>query len=142
MRQGTITWQASSNSDFIWNYFLLKRTFRFFRHSRQIPYFIASRQKVTHFYVLGQKVTQINEGEKEKEEGEKRKEKGERERMRNKRSRGSLALSLSRARAIHFLPFPLKFSISSEPASQVPVRCATLVSVYLFEPCRLIMINR
>ena len=52
--------------------------------------------------------------------------------MRKKRSeeereRGlSLSLSLSLSRAIHFLPFPLKFSISSEPASQVPARCATL----------------
>ena len=42
----------SSHPDFIKNYFLLKRMFRFFRHSRQMPYFNVSRLKVTHFNVL------------------------------------------------------------------------------------------
>ena len=55
--QGSTFCEASSEPDFIQIDFLLKRMFRFFRHSRQMPYFIASRQKVTHFYVLGQKVT-------------------------------------------------------------------------------------
>ena len=55
--QGAFNCGPSSHPDFIKNYFLLKRMFRFFWHSRQMPYFIASRQKVTHLNFLGQKVT-------------------------------------------------------------------------------------
>ena len=83
---------------------------------------------MTHFNVLGQKVTYLNERKrKEKEERErgkrKRKEKEERERGKSEeeRERGlslSLSLSLALSRAIHFLPFPLKFSISSHPGCQ------------------------
>merc|ERR1712218_42649 len=68
--QGAFNCGPSSHPDFIKNYFLLKRMFRFFRHSRQMPYFNVSRQKVTHFNVLGQKVTYFNERKrKEKEDG-------------------------------------------------------------------------
>ena len=59
--QGAFNCGPSSHPDFIKNYFLLKRMFRFFRHSRQMPYFNVSRQKVTHFNALGQKVTDLNE---------------------------------------------------------------------------------
>ena len=59
--QGDFNCGPSSHLDFIKNYFLLKRMFRFFRHSRQMPYFNVSRQKVTHFNALGQKVTDLNE---------------------------------------------------------------------------------
>ena len=61
LRQGGFNCGPSSHPDFIKNYFLLKRMFRFFRHSRQMPYFNVSRQKVTHFNALGQKVTDLNE---------------------------------------------------------------------------------
>ena len=76
--QGSTFCEASSEPDFIQIDFLLKRMFRFFRHSRQMPYFIASRQKVTHFYVLGQKVTRERgrRKRKEKEERERGKRKG------------------------------------------------------------------
>ena len=83
--QGDINCGPSSHPDFIKNYFLLKRMFRFFRHSRQMPYFNVSRQKVTQFNVLGQKVTYLNErNRKEKEERGKRKMKEEKERERVK----------------------------------------------------------
>ena len=59
--QAGINCGPSSQSDFIQIYFLLKRMFRLFRHSRQMPYFNVSRLKVTHFNVLGQKVTYLNE---------------------------------------------------------------------------------
>merc|ERR1711994_466566 len=59
--QGAFNCGPSSHPDFIKNYFLLKRMFRFFWHSRQMPYFNVSRQKVTHFNALGQKVTYLNE---------------------------------------------------------------------------------
>ena len=59
--QGGFNCGPSSHPDFIKNYFLLTRMFRFFRHSRQMPYFNVSRQKVTHFNALGQKVTDLNE---------------------------------------------------------------------------------
>merc|ERR1711994_1038971 len=90
LNQGAFNCGPSSHPDFIKNYFLLKRMFRFFRHSRQMPYFNVSRQKVTQFNVLGQKVTYLNErNRKEKEERErgkrKRKEKEERERGKRKR---------------------------------------------------------
>merc|ERR1711994_434208 len=86
LNQGAFNCGPSSHPDFIKNYFLLKRMFRFFRHSRQMPYFNVSRQKVTQFNVLGQKVTYLNErNRKEKEERErgkrKRKRKEERESM-------------------------------------------------------------
>ena len=61
--QGAFNCGPSSHPDFIKNYFLLKRMFRFFRHSRQMPYFNVSRQKVTHFNVLRQKVAYLNEKE-------------------------------------------------------------------------------
>merc|ERR1719266_689545 len=84
--QGAFNCGPSSHPDFIKNYFLLKRMFRFFRHSRQMPYFNVSRQKVTQFNVLGQKVTYLNErNRKEKEERGKRKRKEEIERGKRKR---------------------------------------------------------
>merc|ERR1719264_1376828 len=74
--QGAFNCGPSSHPDFIKNYFLLKRMFRFFRHSRQMPY----------FNVLGQKVTYLNErNRKEKEERERGKRKEERERGNRKR---------------------------------------------------------
>ena len=74
-----------------------------------------------------------NRKRKEKEERERGKRKSEEkeERVRKKRSeeereRG-LSLSLSRVlRAIHFLPFPLKFFISSQPGCQAATIKATL----------------
>ena len=47
--QGAFNCGPSSHPDFIKNYFLLKRMFRFFRHSRQMPYFNVSRQKSDTF---------------------------------------------------------------------------------------------
>ena len=47
--QAAINCGPSSHPDFIKNYLLLKRMFRFFRHSRQMPYFNISRQKSDTF---------------------------------------------------------------------------------------------
>ena len=66
--QGGFNCGPSSHPDFIKNYFLLKRMFRFFRHSRQMPYFNVSRQNVAYLNVSGQKVTYFNEGD-ERERG-------------------------------------------------------------------------
>ena len=106
-QQGRINCGPSSQSDFIQIYFLFKRMFRFFRHSRQIPYFNVSRQKVTHFNVLGQKVTYLDE----KEEREKRKRETGR-RCRDRERGLSLFLTPLLPHSFLFL-FPLPLSLSS-----------------------------
>ena len=89
--QAGINCGPSSQSDFIQIYFLLNRMFRFFRHPRQIPYFNISRQKVTHFSVLGQK-SDIFKWDRGKRE---RKKREERERRKRKRKESGVSLSLS-----------------------------------------------
>ena len=69
--------RASSEADLIQIDFLLNRMFRIFRHSRQMPYFNVSRQKVTYFG--------LREKEKEERERGKRKRKEKEERERGKR---------------------------------------------------------
>ena len=58
-KQGNTFHWASSQADLIQINFLLKRMFRFFRHSQQMPYFDDSQQKVTYFNDLRQKVTYL-----------------------------------------------------------------------------------
>ena len=82
--------------------------FRFFRHSRQMPYFNVSRLKVAHFNVLGQQVAYLNE--KEERESRVRKKRSEEERERGLSLSLSLSLSLVLSISSHFLsnsPFPL-----------------------------------
>ena len=72
-----------------------------------------------------------NRKRKEKEERERGKRKSEEkeERVRKKRSEEERerGLSLSLSHSIHFLPFPLKFSISSHPGCQDATIKGTLI---------------
>ena len=64
LRQAGTTCGASSQPDLIQNHFLITRMLTFLRHS---PYFNISRQKVTHFNVLCQKVKFLMFCNKERE---------------------------------------------------------------------------
>ena len=66
--QGSTFCGASSEPDFIQIDFLLKRMFRFFRHSRRLMYFNVSQQKVTYYNVFGQNRPILMRERKRKEE--------------------------------------------------------------------------